>query len=234
MRIIPLFLFISFSFGLSVPFKVGEALQYKASFSGIDAATAKLEVINKEMIQSTSTFHVRFSASTHSFADYLFPIRDVIDIWLDEKTLLPVKIVKNISEGSYKKKNSIILNQKEGFSLFNKDTIPISSKTHSPYSLIYFLRSSKLSAMHGKTFSLIDEKKFNNLQMNIEENVVINVPLGKYQCTKVTPMRMDKQKFKNEATMSIWFSNDHVRYPVKIRIKMKFGSLILKLDELVE
>ena len=45
---------------------------------------------------------------------------------------------------------------------------------------------------------------------------------------------MDKQKFKNEATMSIWFSNDDVRYPVKISIKMKFGTLILKLNELIK
>tara|TARA_A100001037_G_scaffold306738_1_gene354784 strand:+ start:16946 stop:17650 length:705 start_codon:yes stop_codon:yes gene_type:complete len=234
MRIIALFLFISILLGVSVPFKVGESLQYQASFSGIETATGKLEVIKKEMIQSTSTFQVRFSATTKGFTDYLFPIRDVIDIWLDEKTLLPLKVVKNISEGSYKKKNTIILNQKEGFALFSKDTIQISSETHSPYSLFYFLRSEDLSNIDGQIFSLIDGRKLNYLQMNVEENVATNVPLGIYQCTKVTPIRMDKQKFKNEATMSIWFSNDDVRYPVKISIKMKFGTLILKLNELIK
>ena len=68
--------------------------------------------------------------------------------------------------------------------------------------------------------------------MSVVENLQVSVPVGDFLCTKITPMRIDQKKFKNEATMSIWFSNDEHRYPVQIWLKMKFGSLILKLDEI--
>ena len=99
--------------------------------------------------------------------------------------------------------------------------------------MFYFFRRGDLSKIHGETFSTIDGRKKTQLQMTVEENVEASVPIGDFMCTKVTPMRTDKKKFKNEATMSIWFSNDENRYPVKIWIKMKFGAFVLKLDEVI-
>ncbi len=231
----PYLLYFVFTFlhASTLPFQVGETLHYQASFSGIDAATGKLEVLGKKSLGDSSAFHVRFSAETHGFADYLFPIKDVIDLWLDEKTLYPMKIVKDINEGKYKKKTNIDLLQEDQMAIIQLDTIPIPIGTHSPYSLFYFFRTGDLSSIHGQTFSTIDGKKVTQLEMDVEEGISIRVPAGKFLCTKVMPMRTDKKKFKNEATMSIWFSDDGERYPVKIWIKMKFGAFVLKLDEIV-
>ena len=232
MRSIILILSFSFLCGTNVPFKVGESLNYKASFSGIDAATGRLEVLGIETINSVSTYHVRFSANTHGFANYLFPIRDVIDLWLDENSLAPIRVKKNISEGKYKKKSVSNLSQSQGFAIVRNDTISMGMGTHSPYSLFYFFRNKNLSKIDGEIFSTIDGKKITPLKMKVTEGINIGVPVGNFNCTEVTPMRIDKKKFKNEATMSIWFSNDKHRYPVKIWLKMKFGAFVLKLDEI--
>ena len=117
MRSIILILSFSFLCGTNVPFKVGESLNYKASFSGIDAATGRLEVLGIETINSVSTYHVRFSANTHGVANFLFPIRDVIDLWLDKNSLAPIRVKKNISEGKYEKKSESNLSQKQGFAI---------------------------------------------------------------------------------------------------------------------
>ena len=227
-------LIVSFSFlcGTNVPFKVGESLNYKASFSGIDAATGRLEVLGIETINSVSTYHVRFSANTHGFANYLFPIRDVIDLWLDENSLVPIRVKKNISEGKYEKKSESNLSQNQGFAIVRNDTISMGMGTHSPYSLFYFFRNKNLSKIDGEIFTTIEGKKITPLKMKVTEGINIGVPVGNFNCTEVTPMRIDKKKFKNEATMSIWFSNDEHKYPVKIWLKMKFGAFVLKLDEI--
>ena len=229
-----IFLTLSFSFlcGTNVPFKVGESLNYKASFSGIDAATGRLEVLGIETINNVSTYHVRFSANTHGFANFLFPIRDVIDLWLDENSLVPIRVKKNISEGKYEKKSESDLSQNQGFAIVRNDTISMGMGTHSPYSLFYFFRNKNLSKIDGEIFSTIDGKKITPLKMKVTDGIKIRVPIGEFNCTKVTPMRIDEKKFKNEATMSIWFSNDEHRYPVKIWLKMKFGAFVLKLDEI--
>jgi len=214
MRSIILILSFSFLCGTNVPFKVGESLNYKASFSGIDAATGRLEVLGIETINNVSTYHVRFSA------------------WLDENSLVPIRVKKNISEGKYEKKSESNLSQNQGFAIVRNDTISMGMGTHSPYSLFYFFRNKNLSKIDGEIFSTIDGKKITPLKMKVTDGIKIRVPIGEFNCTKVTPMRIDKKKFKNEATMSIWFSNDEHRYPVKIWLKMKFGAFVLKLDEI--
>ncbi len=232
MRSIILILFFSYLCGTNVPFKVGESLKYNASFSGIDAATGRLEVLGIETINNVSTYHVQFSASTHGVANFLFPIRDVIDLWLDKNSLAPIRVKKNISEGEYKKKSESNFSQSQGFAIVKHDTISMGKGTHSPYSLFYFFRNKNLSKIDGEIFSTIEGKKVTPLKMKVTEGINIAVPVGYFNCTEVTPMRIDKKKFKNEATMSIWFSNDKHRYPVKIWLKMKFGALVLKLDEI--
>ena len=232
MRSIILILSFSFLCGTNVPFKVGESLNYKASFSGIDAATGRLEVLGIETINNVSTYHVRFSANTHGVANFLFPIRDVIDLWLDENSLAPIRVKKDISVGKYEKKSESDLSQNQGFAIVRNDTISMGIGTHSPYSLFYFFRNKNLSKIDGEIFSTIDGKKITPLKMKVTDEIKIRVPIGEFNCTKVTPMRIDKKKFKNEATMSIWFSNDEHRYPVQIWLKMKFGAFVLKLDEI--
>ena len=50
------------------------------------------------------TYHVQFTAKSKGLVNYLFPIDDRIDIWLNENSLLPIKVLSNIHEGQYQKK----------------------------------------------------------------------------------------------------------------------------------
>ena len=45
-------------------------------------------------------------------------------------------------------------------------------------------------------------------------------------------MKLDEKEFKNKSQMSMLFSNDGNRYPVKIWLTMKYGSLVLELDNI--
>jgi hypothetical protein len=232
-RLLCIILFISYSSGKTYPFTEGESLYYKALFSGIEAGQGALKVIGKDTINNISVLHVRFSAKTHGFIDKIYPINDVINIWLDEHSLLPIKVEKHISEGKYNKNKQILLNHNDQFAIIKGDTLPIPLNTHSPYSLLYFLRNKNLESLHGKEFVTIDGKKITLLTMNIHENIELDIPLGQFTCTEVTPTNINKQNFKNESSMSIWFTNNFKRYPAQITIKMKFGDLTLKLYKII-
>jgi len=71
------------------------------------------------------------------------------------------------------------------------------------------------------------------LGLLLEKSVKIIVPAGSYMCNKLTPVKSDKKNFKNESKMSILFSDDSNRYPVKIWLHLKYGSLILELENVV-
>jgi len=216
----------------NIPFKVGEVLHYTAYFSGVKAARGELKVLNKEKLNEIMSYHVQFNAKSIGLANHLYPINDKIDIWLSEDSLQTIKVLSNIQEGSYKYSREIIMNQNAGIAYSNKDSFPIKKNTHSPYALFYYFRMMDLQQLRDKTINTIQKKKISQLEILIRENIDVNVPAGRFSCTEVTPIKKNKKQFKNDAKMSILFSNDSYKYPVIIRLKLKFGSLILKLDKI--
>ena len=230
-------LLIVFFFSLSLAFpsssmKIGEKLKYSAYFGGVPAAEASLEIIGKEKLNGTSTYHVRFSARSKGIINYLFPINDKIDLWLTEDSLLTVKESLRIREGNYKKSQEMILNHNKNFVVLNSDTLTIPGNTHSPYALFYFFRMKDFNQVELDTLHTTNGKKTTALKVEIERDVKVNVPAGSFTCTKISPMKLDEKEFKNKSQMSILFSNDENRYPVKIWLTMKYGSLVLELNKI--
>ena len=230
-------LLIVFFFALSLAFsssnmKIGEKLKYSAYFGGVPAAEASLEIIGKEKLNGTSTYHVRFSARSKGIINYLFPINDKIDLWLTEDSLLTVKESLRIREGNYKKSQEMILNHSKNFVVLNSDTLTIPGNTHSPYALFYFFRIKEFSQVELDTLHTTNGKRITDLKVEIERDVKVNVPAGSFTCTKISPMKLDEKEFKNKSQMSMLFSNDENRYPVKIWLTMKYGSLVLELNKI--
>ena len=230
-------LLIVFFFSLSLAFsssrlKIGEKLKYSAYFGGVPAAEASLEIIDKEKLNGASTYHVRFSAKSKGIINYLFPINDKIDLWLTEDSLLTVKESLRIREGSYKKSQEMILNHNKDFMVLDSDTLAIPGNTHSPYALFYFFRMKDFNQVVLDTLHTTNGKKTTALKVEIERDVKIDVPAGSFNCTKITPMKLNDKEFKNRSQMSMLFSNDRNRYPVKIWLTMKYGSLVLELDNI--
>ena len=225
--------FFSLSFGVSsASMKIGEKLKYNAYFGGVPAAEASLEIIGKEKLNGASTYHVRFSAKSKGIINYLFPINDKIDLWLTEDSLLTVKESLRIREGNYKKSQEMILNHNKNFVVLDSDTLAIPDNTHSPYALFYFFRMKDFNQVVLDTLHTTSGKKTTALKVKVERDVKIDVPAGSFNCTKIIPMKLNDKEFKNKSEMSMLFSNDRNRYPVKIWLTMKYGSLVLELDNI--
>ena len=230
-------LLIIFFFSLSLAFssssmKIGEKLNYSAYFGGVPAAEASLEIIGKEKLNGTSTYHVRFSARSKGIINYLYPINDKIDLWLTEDSFLTVKESLRIREGNYKKSQEMILNHNKKFLVLDSDTLTIPGNTHSPYALFYFFRMNDFNQVVKDTLHTTNGKKTTALKVEIERDVKVTVPAGSFDCNKITPRKLNDKEFKNRSQMSMLFSNDENRYPVKIWLTMKYGSLVLELDNI--
>lgn len=235
MRIIDLKLVLILSliteFGNSLD--IGEILKYDAYFSNINAAEGSLKVFGIEKIDNIETYHVRFNAKTKGITNRIFPINDVVDLWLDKENLLPQRIKSNIREGQFRKNEDIYFYQKDGYAIKNKEKINIEGDVHSPFSLFYYFRNQELDSYKPQKINILKGNKLEAIQIRIEKDIKVSVPAGDYNCTKIIPTNIKGQKFKNNAEMEIYFSNDSNYYPVKIKIKLKFGSLTLKLKEII-
>mgnify|MGYP001399456778 FL=1 len=209
---------------------IGTTLSYKVSFSGVNAATGKLKILENDTIEDVQASHLQLIIKTIGITDKLYPINDKIDIWLEKETHRTMKIEKNINEGNYRKKTITIFYQKNNFAIINSDTINIPSDCQSPYSLIYSLGNNKLLAEKNLAISTLDGKKVTPVKLYIDKDKEIFVPSGKFVCDKITPLPITGESFKNEGQISIWFSKEtRNQIPIKIRLKLKFGSLVMEL-----
>ena len=212
-----------------LPFSVGEKLEYSAKFNFIPAGKAFLKVISIDTVNNLPAYHVRYEAQTGPIADKIYKIRDKIDSWLDEKNFFTHQQTKSIREGKYKYNSQTKIYYNDSIALVNDDTIAINSLLYDPYSLFYYFRT--LDLVSGKTIDLtvFDNKSLTEFQMIIASKERISVPAGAFDCMVVRPFREGKMLLKNEGDMTIWFSNDVHKIPVQIVLKIKYGTMVMKL-----
>ncbi len=213
------------------PFKPGEQLKYTARFNVLPVGEAVLTVVKREQLDDITAYHINYQARTGEVADRIFKIRDKIDIWFDDQQMFTYRVEKNINEGRYHRKVTTIINYRDSIAVTGKDTVAITKPVRDPYSLFYYLRSQPLKI--GNTLQLVtfDNNKQTDFQLTVIEKQQVNVPAGKYSCLVVKPFRSQRALFKNQGDIEVWLSDDKRRLPVKINIKLKYGSLILKLKE---
>ena len=216
----------------SYPFKAGEKLLYDVSFAGIKAGNAYLEVINDNESKIHNEIHIRFAAKTSFPFSSVYLIDDQIDTWLDINDLYTKKIKRSIKQGNYKKESETKNYYEKSISVTNKDTTLINGFLFDPYSLFYLLRTKPLILGQKITINTFNGKKITPIQIVTKAEETINTVFGSFNCLVIKPFREGSTLLKNKGDMMIWFSNDKKRLPIQIKIKLQYGSMLLKIKEI--
>ncbi len=227
--LIILTLLFSLNYSQNIPFKTGEHLTYTLRFNVIKMGRGYLSVESIDTIFGIPSYRVKFRAKTSKFADKLFRVRDQIDIWLNKNDLTTLKINKQINEGKYHRKYYTSIDYNNLIAITNQDTINITGTVRDPYSLLYYFRTIPLKSGEILDFTTFDQNKLTDFRVIVDGKQTIETPAGKFSCIIVKPFREGKTLLKNEGDMKIWFSDDELRLPVQIQIKLKYGSMLLQL-----
>ena len=88
--------------------QVGEILQYKMFVMGMYVGDTTITIKKTIKFEGKKCFYIiSETKSTPEIAKKFYPLHDVHIIYLDVKTLLPVKCLKKLNEGTYKNNVSI-------------------------------------------------------------------------------------------------------------------------------
>ena len=212
------------------PFNINEKLEFSVNFNSINVGKAELNVNSLELINNKRTYLVSFFANTEGLADRLFKIRDSIELWIDEKEFYTHKVNKIINEGLYKKKTKITFNYDDSIAVINdNEKIKLPFRSWDPFSMFYYLRTIQLMNENILAFDYFNGKKKINYKLIVSGKEEIKSKIGSFNCYIVKPFHQGKSLLKNEGDMKIWISDSEKRLPIKIQIKMKFGSMKLDL-----
>lgn len=231
-KILFIIIFHTAVFAINNPFKVGELLKYSAEWNGIKVGNAELFLSGTELFNDVETYQITFTTRTNGLANTLFPIQDRVDVWIDKKELFTHRIKKDINQSTYKEKIDVSFNYDELKALSNDKSVDIDFKARGPYSMFYFLRTIDLIPEKIMSFSSYEGKRIVNYNLKMTGTEIVDSGLGKFSCKVIKPFSEGKELFKNKGDMRIWISETKERLPIKIQIKIQYGSMTLTLDEI--
>lgn len=222
-------------------FRPGEKVSYIIHYGIINGGIATLE-IKETMLNGQKVWHSVLSAKTTGVADAVYKVRDIYESYIDPSSRLPVKSIRNISEGRYRKYNEVIFDHitraDSAILLSDLSGTHITEKgIHDILSCFYLFRSSYMpyafTFEKGRLFTIntwfTDE--FYPIRLRYAGMEEIKTKAGKILCHKFNPVTEVGRLFKTEEDMSMWFSADKNFLPVMIRFNIFVGSFTVNLVE---
>src|SRR5438045_3072399 len=95
-------------------FQSGETIEYTIFYNVIgiyvNAGSASFKT-SLEKLGSKTVYHVIGDGSSNSKYDWIFKVRDKYESFFDTANLQPLKFVRNVNEGGYKKYENVTFNQ---------------------------------------------------------------------------------------------------------------------------
>ncbi len=101
-----IFLFLIPGTGQITAYQPGEKIEYIIHYGLITGGEATLE-LKKDTSAGTELWHSKITGRTTGIVDALFKVKDIYESYMNPETELPVRSIRNISEGRYKRYNVV-------------------------------------------------------------------------------------------------------------------------------
>jgi hypothetical protein len=211
-----------------------EKLKFAVGWSFITVGSATMEVSDIEEYGGRKCYHIVSKARSAKFFDTFFKVRDVNESWIDAESLCSLKFVNNISEGKYKKVETLLFDHEN-----QKYLIVESSKTgeiplwvQDVLSSLYYLRTKELYVGAEFNIDAHSGDKSWPLKVKVLRKDKVKVPAGKFECFVVEPhVREDSGIFQAKGKIWVWLTADEKKIPVLMKSKVFIGSIVAKLVE---
>ena len=87
-------------------FAEGEKLKYLTHYGFVNGGEAIVE-LKRETLSGRQVYHAKALGRTVGITDVFYNVSDVYESWFDVSTNLPLKAIRSIKEGNYKKYDEI-------------------------------------------------------------------------------------------------------------------------------
>jgi len=213
-------------------FLVGEKLSFRIHYGLINAGEATIEVKEKKRINGKNTYHMVGTGRSVGMAEWFFKTRDRYETFMDEKTLLPLKFIRDVNEGGYIIKRNIDFNRTTNTAIdseLKKDTVfSLPHNVHDIFSAFYYARCLDVAGI--KTGEIIEIPTFLDheifyFRIKFVGRETIKTDLGRIAALKFVPVLQEGRVFKDEDDLHIWISDDANHIPLLIKSELLVGSI---------
>src|SRR5712671_4485409 len=217
---------VSFNVGEEVSFTVYYAVAGIYVNAGTATFTSTLETFN-----SRPVYHITGEGKTNSSYDWIYKVRDKYETYVDTSSMQPLKFIRNVSEGGYKKYQNVTFNKTANTAITTNGVFKVPACVQDVVSSMYYARNvdfSKLQPDDRIPFSLFLDNEVDNMYIRFVGREDIKTKYGKFHALKIKPLLLKGQIFDGGENMTVWVTDDMNHIPVRIESPLVVGKV--KID----
>lgn len=209
--------------GESVTFSVYYTLAGVYVYGGDATFNNSLEKLNGRPV-----YHIIGEGKTISFFDNFFKVRDRYESFIDTATLQPLKFVRNIEEGSYKKYENVTFNNTANTATTSKGVFKVPDCIQDVVSSMYYARNINFDThkVGDKIpFSMFLDDEVYNLYIRYVGKETVKTKYGKFHAIKIKPLLLKGSIFEGGEKMTVWVSDDPNHVLLRVESPISVGSI---------
>ena len=215
-------------------FQAGEQVTYTVYYNVaglyIDAGTAvftnTLEKMNNRVV-----YHITGDGKTNPNYDWIYKVRDKYETFIDTATLKPLKFLRNVNEGGYKKYENITFDHDAGTAVTTKGVFKVPNCVQDVLSSVYYARNidfSKYKVNDRIPFNMFLDNEVFSMYIRYLGKETVKTKYGKFKAIKFKPLLLKGTIFEGGEKMTVWVTDDNNRVPVRIESPIVVGKV--KID----
>jgi uncharacterized protein DUF3108 len=216
-------------------FKAGEEVSYivyyKVAGLYIDAGNATF-TNTLEKLNNRPVYHIVGEGKTNPSYDWIYKVRDKYETFLDTATLQPLKFLRNVDEGGYKKYENVTFNHTTKTAVTTDGVYKIPDCIQDVLSTVYYARNidfSKYKADDKIYFKMFLDNEVYDMYIRLLGKDVVKTKYGKFKAIKFRPLLIKGTIFEGGEKMTVWVSDDQNRIPLRIESPIVVGKVLVDM-----
>lgn len=209
-------------------FAQGETLDYNLVWLKVTAGTGRMTVAPG----AGETWRITSVARSTPGFSRIYRVDDSVETTVARSDFSTLEYVKRINHrGSTKNEittveDGVATRTRIEKKKTERTTVP--RPVLDPVSVVYHLRQLDLTPGKSHKLTLIADGKLYTVDARVTGREMIETPAGKFATVRVEPEMVSGGTVRDEK-MTIWYSDDERKIPVRIRTEVKFGAITATL-----
>jgi hypothetical protein len=183
---------------------------------------------NIEKLNGRTVYHITGDGKTNSSYDWIFKVRDKYESFIDTATMQPLKFIRNVNEGGYKKYENITFNHAANTAITTKGTYKVPDCVQDVLSAIYYARNIdfKNNKLNDRIpFTMFLDNEVYNMYIRYLGKEDVKTKYGTFRAIKFKPLLVKGTIFEGGEKMTVWVSDDANKIPVRVESPIVVGSI---------
>ena len=173
-------------------------------------------------------YHIAGVGKTNPSYDWIYKVRDKYETFIDTGSLQPLKFLRNVDEGGYKKYENITFNRNANTAVTTEGVFKVPDCVQDVLSAVYYARNvdfSKYNVNDKIPFAMFLDNEVYNMYIRYLGKETVKTKYGKFKAIKFKPLLIKGTIFEGGEKMTVWVSDDANHIPIRIESPIVVGKV---------